>query len=37
MDTEDLGVDGKIYLRIIFKKYVGCIVLNACGSEQDQG
>jgi hypothetical protein len=24
MSTEDLGVDGKIHLRIIFKKYAGC-------------
>lgn len=27
-------MDGKIHLRIIFKKCVGYFVLNACGSEQ---
>jgi hypothetical protein len=36
MDMEDLGLDGKIHLRIIFTKYVGCFVLNARGSEKDQ-
>jgi len=36
-DTEDLGVEGKIHLRIIFKKCVGCFVLNACGSEPGPG